>query len=113
MLRLYRVSRVIGDRYAGEWPREQFRKVDVEYEVSDKTRSQIYSAFEPLLTSRCVELGDHPKLIQQFIGLVRKGEKIDHAGGEHDDHCNSVAGACLLASSANQWEGGEVELIGF
>src|SRR5262249_21584979 len=30
-LRLYHVALVRGDRYAGEWPREQFKKLGVEY----------------------------------------------------------------------------------
>jgi Phage Terminase len=102
VLKLYRCYTVVGDRYAGEWPREQFRKEGVEYQVAEHTRSQIYANTEPLINARTVELLDHPKMLQQFITLVRKGEKIDHASGEHDDHCNSAAGALVLASAAPQ-----------
>ena len=28
LMKTYRCSKVFGDRYAGEWPREQFRKRD-------------------------------------------------------------------------------------
>ena len=31
VLKAYRVSTVMGDRYGGEWPREQFRKRGIEY----------------------------------------------------------------------------------
>jgi len=42
---------------------------------------------------------DQPMLISQLIGLVRKGEKIDHANGEHDDHSNAAAGALTMAAA--------------
>ncbi len=92
-LKAYRCSTVQGDRYAAQWPILAFQKHGMTYRPADLNRSQIYSAFEPLLNSGRVELLDHPKLLQQFIGLVRKGEKIDHASGEHDDHANAAAGA--------------------
>jgi hypothetical protein len=33
----YRVTSVTGDRYAGEWPREQFRKCGIKYDLSVRT----------------------------------------------------------------------------
>jgi hypothetical protein len=95
---VYRCSGVTGDRYAGHWPREQFRKLGMEYTVADQTRSEIYASLEPLLNAGTVELLDSPKLLQQLIGLVRKGQKIDHSSGEHDDHSNAAAGALTLCS---------------
>jgi hypothetical protein len=112
VLRLYRVSRVIGDRYAGEWPREQFRKLGIAYELADLTRSQIYANLEPLINANAVEMLDLPVLLTQFIGLIRKGEKIDHASGEHDDHCNAVSGALVLASRTPQ-EAKMVPVVGW
>jgi hypothetical protein len=100
ILKQYHLQQVQGDRYAAQWPILAFQKLGIMYRPADLNRSQIYAAFEPLVNSGNCELLDHPKLLQQFIGLVRKGEKIDHASGEHDDHCNSVAGACVLAASA-------------
>ena len=40
--------------------------------------------------------------MQQLIGLIRKGEKIDHASGDHDDHANSAALALVLVTQAHQ-----------
>lgn len=97
ILKQFRCNTVTGDRYAAQWPILAFQKHGITYRPAELNRSQIYAAFEPLLNSGRVELLDDPKLLQQFIGLVRKGEKIDHASGEHDDHCNSVAGACVRA----------------
>lgn len=96
VLKQYRVSVVTGDRYAGEWPRQAFEKFGIRYVVSGKNRSQIYASLEPLLNSGQVELLDHPKMEAQLIGLIRKGEKIDHPSGEHDDFANAAAGAVDL-----------------
>jgi hypothetical protein len=38
-LKTFGVSRIHGDRYAGEWPRVAFRKCGVEYRIADKTKS--------------------------------------------------------------------------
>jgi hypothetical protein len=69
--------------------------------MAEKTRTDFYAALEPKLNSGAVELLDQPELLSQLIGLVRKGEKIDHVGGEHDDFSNAVAGVVgLLATEA-------------
>ena len=65
-LRSYRVTKVSGDRYAGEWPREQFRKFGITYEVAAKPKSDLFRDLLPMLNSRRVELLDHPKLIAQL-----------------------------------------------
>ena len=100
-LRRYHVHSIEGDRFAGLWPREAFAKHQIHYTVSDFTRSELYANLEPLINARHVELLDDPKLIGQFIGLIRRGTKIDHLPGSHDDHCNAVAGALVLASSVS------------
>ncbi len=42
LLKSYRVSKVTRDRYAGEWPREQFRKFGILYEPAPKAKSDLY-----------------------------------------------------------------------
>jgi hypothetical protein len=42
VLRPYRIKTVTGDAFAGEWPRQQFRKHSIAYAVSEKNRSQLY-----------------------------------------------------------------------
>jgi hypothetical protein len=100
VLQEYGCASVQGDRYAAQWPIKAFEKYGVVYRPAELKRSQIYSAFEPLLNSGQVELLDHPKLMQQLIGLVRKGEKIDHQSGEHDDWSNAAAGGLVLAHAS-------------
>ncbi|WP_245489657.1 MULTISPECIES: hypothetical protein [unclassified Mesorhizobium] len=103
LLKSYGISTVTGDRYAGEWPREQFRKHGITYRVADKPRSDLYRDLLPLLNSRTVDLLDDDKLVNQIVGLERRvarggKESIDHSPGSHDDLANSVA---LVAEMLN------------
>jgi hypothetical protein len=99
----YGVHQVTGDRYGGEWPREQFRKAGITYTPSDRTKSDIYREMLPLLTTGRCELLDVPRLRAQLLGLERRvarggKDSIDHAPGGHDDVINAVAGALVLAA---------------
>lgn len=105
-LRRYRITKVFGDRYAGEWPREQFRKHGVNYEPSDRSKSELYVDLLPLINSGAVDLLDNDRVVQQLVGLERRTarggrDSIDHAPGGHDDLANAVAGAlvCVPAKS--------------
>jgi hypothetical protein len=100
-LKGYRVNRVTGDRYAGDWPRERFRNAGITYDVSERTKGDIYVNALPLLNSRRVELLDVKRLASQLIGLERRTarsghDSIDHAPGGHDDVANAAMGALLL-----------------
>jgi hypothetical protein len=102
-LKSYRVTRVSGDRYAGEWPRERFAEHDIEYVPAGLTKNEIYAAFLPLLNSGRVELLDSARLISQLCGLERRTrsggrDSIDHAPNAHDDLINAAAGALVLAA---------------
>jgi len=101
-LKSYGISEVVGDHYAGEWPRERFAVHQIVYKPSEKSRSEIYLELLPLLNSRRVGLLDNPKLMSQLVNLERhvaRGgrETIDHAPGGHDDVANAAAGALVLA----------------
>jgi hypothetical protein len=100
----YGVRTIVGDRYAGSWPAEQFAKQGVTYEPAERTKSAIYQDCLPLLTSGSVELLDLPKLHAQLQGLERRTarggrDSIDHGPNGHDDLANSACGALLLAAS--------------
>jgi hypothetical protein len=68
----YGVGRVTGDRYAGEWPREQFKKRDITYIPSERVKSDIYRDMLPILNSRKCQLLDNRRLISQLHGLERR-----------------------------------------
>lgn len=72
VLKQYRIHQVIGDRYAGEWPREQFVKHGIEYRLTDKPKSDLYRELLPLINSGSVELLDESKLISQLCALERR-----------------------------------------
>src|SRR5262249_6827147 len=63
LLKSYGIYAVWGDRYAGLWPRERFAVHGIEYRVAERSASDLYTAFLPLLNSRRVELPDNPRLI--------------------------------------------------
>ena len=105
LIKSYRCSRVYGDRYAGEWPREQFQKRGIFYEPADRSKSEIYVDLLPLINSRAIDLLDHDRLVMQLTSLERRTSRagkdsIDHAPGAHDDVANAVAGALVTAYQA-------------
>jgi hypothetical protein len=105
VLQSYGVRAVVGDRYAGEWPREQFRAKGVWYEVATKDRSQLYLDLLPAVNAGTVELPDVPELLRELRGLERRRgpsgrDRVDHRPGSHDDLANAVAGALVMLGSA-------------
>ncbi|KQP50560.1 hypothetical protein [Methylobacterium sp. Leaf108] len=99
-LKLYRVSRVIGDNWGGEFVKEGMQKLGISYERSDKPKGSIYADFLPLLNSRRVRLLDQDTLRRELLGLERRTawggkDSIDHAAGAHDDLINVAAGALV------------------
>lgn len=117
LLKRYGLRSVTGDRYGGEWPREQFRKQGVEYVLADKSRSELYLGLVPAINSRLVRLLDVPHLEQQLVGLERRTSRvgrdtIDHAPGAHDDVANAVAGALHLVSGGCSYAEAFAKAIG-
>ena len=104
-LKAYRVRSVVGDKYGGEWPSEQFEKRGIAYEASERTKSEIYTEVLPSFNGHKVELLDNRRLLAQLGGLERRvvrgtgRDVVDHGPGRHDDICNAACGALLLASA--------------
>jgi hypothetical protein len=104
LLKSYRISRVTGDRYGGEWPRERFRLSGIQYDISEQPKGDIYRDSLPLLNSGKLELLDHKRLASQLCGLERRTarggrDSIDHGPGAHDDLANAALGALLLVGT--------------
>jgi len=108
VLHAYGCERVIGDHYAGEWPRQCFREHGISYETAPKTKSQYYVELLAIVNSGKLELLDTPRLIGQLCGLERRTarggrDSVDHGPGGHDDLINAVAGvAVTLAKRSSQ-----------
>lgn len=102
VLKSYRVTHVVGDRYAGEFPRELFRGQGIEYRPADKTKSDYYRELLPVVNGGRCELPPDARLKGQLVGLERRvarggKDSIDHAPGAKDDLANAVAGALVQA----------------
>ena len=100
LLRRYGVTKIIGDKYAGEWPVARFAEHGVEFEQSARPKSDLYHDLLPLLNARRVELLGHSRLSAQLCGLERRTarsgkDSIDHGPGGHDDLANAVAGVLV------------------
>lgn len=108
LLKAYGIKSVTGDRYAGEWPRERFRAAEITYTVSERSKSEIYRDFLPVLNSRNAVLLDIPQLRKQLLSLERRTTRgtgrdiIDHPTmkGAHDDLINAAAGAMLMTKQS-------------
>jgi hypothetical protein len=112
-LKTYRITKVRGDAYAGEWPREQFRKRGINYETSEKNRSALYLDLLPLINSGAIDLLNNDRLVTQLLGLERRTSRagrdsIDHGPGGHDDLANAVAGAIVFSPTTDRTSRGPV-----
>jgi len=89
VIKKYRCSQTFGDRYAGEWVVEGFRKFGIHYEECEQTRTELYLNTVPLINSRSVALLDSEGLMLQLVSLERKTssvkDRVDHPVGMHDD----------------------------
>ncbi len=99
LLKSYRIRKVTGDKYAGSWPGDEFKKHKIEYSPSEKPKSMLYLDLLPGLNSGSVELPPDDRLVNQLIGLERRTSRagrdsIDHPPGGSDDRANVIAGLC-------------------
>jgi hypothetical protein len=104
LLKTYKIGSVTGDRYAGEFPRELFRKRGISYECSEKPKSDLFRDLLPLLNSGRVVLPKSERLVSQLCQLERRvarsgKDSITHPDGQHDDVANAVAGAASLSKA--------------
>jgi hypothetical protein len=107
LCRAYRVRTIVGDKYAGEFPRELFRKQNIEYRCSGKTKSDLFRDLLPLLNSGRIVLPKSDRLVNQICGLERRvarsgKDSIGHSPGSHDDLANAAAGAAEYASARHE-----------
>lgn len=102
-LRCFGITKVYGDRYAGEWVAAAFQKYGLRYEPADLDKSAIYCEALPLFSQGRVELLDVPRLLTELRLLERrpraggKGDMVDHPPRSSDDAANAAMGALWLA----------------
>lgn len=101
LVRTYRGRQVVGDRFAGEWPREAFRSHGIDYQPAALAKSELYLSLLAAVNSARVELPDDPALLRELRTLERRRgpsgrDRVDHAPGAHDDRANVAAGVVDL-----------------
>src|SRR6201981_2163803 len=104
LLKSYRVSKVIGDHYGGEFVKEPFRKNGISYELCKQPKSDLFRDMLPLLNSGRISLPRHDRLIAQIVGLERRGSRprrgrTGPSPGAHDDIANAVGGVVGAVAS--------------
>ena len=100
LLRQYGITRITGDRYAGQWPVARFAAHGITFEQSARPKSDLYLDFLPIANAKRAELLDIPRLAAQLTGLERRTarsgkDSVDHAPGGHDDIANAVCGVLV------------------
>lgn len=72
LLRSYELGTVTGDRYGGDWVASRFMAHGIQYQASERTKSDIYVESLPLLNAGRVQLLDNNRLLSQLCGLERR-----------------------------------------
>jgi hypothetical protein len=97
LLNEYRIGRVTGDAYGGQWVAGVWRACGINYVPSELPKSQIYLEALPLFTRGLVRLPNHPRLVRELRLLERHTHRsgrdsVDHGRVGHDDHANATCG---------------------
>lgn len=101
IIKQYGIYEVTGDRYGGEWPRENFKSHKIIYKVSDLDKNEIFLRFQAYVKSKEVELLESERAKVQAQSIQRKtasgGRETFIHGLAGDDLINAIAGcACGL-----------------
>jgi hypothetical protein len=105
MLRRYRVARITGDRYAGQWVSQAFANVGMNYREATTDKSAALAELEPMFAEGRIDLLDHPQLVKELKCLERRlrtGGRVlvDHPHGGHDDYATALALAAVACRQA-------------
>lgn len=99
----YRVTHVLGDNYAKEWPREALARYGITCTTSEKTKSDIYLELVAAFSSGRIRLLDDDRLLMQLRALQRRvktggRDEIRKPDNGHDDLPNAALGALWMSS---------------
>lgn len=109
ILSRYRVSRVVGDRYAKEWVRQAFARAGVAYE-DPKTaageymdKSLAYLEVEPLFAQGRIELLNHPQLIRELKCLERRHARAARRWSARPAGGMTTTPTCFVSARPGRW----------
>jgi hypothetical protein len=104
LCKAYRVTKVWGDNYAGEYAKEPFRKAGIFYDLWSQHKSELYrDPLLPLINSKRITLPRIDRLINQCCQLERSvkrsgRDEISHPTHARDDVINAAAGVAAVVS---------------
>jgi hypothetical protein len=118
----YHLAEVTGDKFAAGFTVEAFSKWGITYRYADKTTSDYFASFLPILHSRRCSLLDNKRLASQLCSLERRssrvGAKEQSGTGDYqrDIATKKSAAECELRSLASKRRDahpGESEAVAF
>lgn len=103
----YRINKVYGDKFSGDWASNSWAKHDINYERSEKTKSELYLEAESPFNTERVDLPDKELAITQLKNLIRKTrsggkDSVDTDSGQPEDEANAIAGVIWLLTGGEE-----------
>ena len=108
----YGINKVYGDKFSGDWASNSWAKHNINYERSEKTKSELYLEAESPFNTQIVDLPDKELAITQLKNLIRKArsggrDSVDIDSGQPEDEANVIAGVIWLLTGG-EGKGGAV-----
>ena len=101
LVKKYGISKVTGDKFSGDYASNNWAKHNIEYERSEKTKSELYLEAESPFNTERVDIPSKELAITQLKNLIRKTrsggkDSVDTDGGQPEDEANVIAGVIQL-----------------
>ena len=101
ILKAYRISQVVSDKYSGNWSSGSWRKSGIIQIDTDLNKNQIYIEAQAIFAMGRAALPNNDRLKKQFLSLERRtrsggNDSVDAPQGMHEDLANAAAGAMVL-----------------
>lgn len=98
----YRILKLVGDNYSGEWVVSAFQAAGIAYERCPRVKSQLYLEGLPAFNRGAISIPNQPRLIRELRLLERRVHRsgrdtVDHGSGGSDDFANVLFGAAWLS----------------
>ena len=114
LLHDYGIFTVVGDRYAGNFCESLFKKNGINYEISEKSKSELYIEFQAIISMKRLLIPKNQVLKDQLLSLERTTrtgglDKVDSQ--VHEDLANATAGCAvnLYKRQSRIWTKDEME----
>lgn len=101
LVKQYNISKVIGDKFSGDYASNNWAKENISYERSEKTKSELYLEAESPFNTERVDIPSKELAIIQLKNLIRKTrsggkDSVDTDSGQPEDEANVIAGIIYL-----------------